>query len=132
MEEKSKSCDFLDASTLLYMRVCQSICPSNGPSVHWSNQPSVRPFVCPSIHPTFHLSVCPSYPLSVHPSILTRGGRGGGNDRGGVHLMSGMIKLEQLLFFSSASLYLRVCPSISLFVYWPVHHALFRLPYSSN
>ena len=61
VEEKSKSCNFLYASTLLYMRVCPTIGPSDGPSI--------SPLVRPTIRPSIHLSVCPSIRPSVRPSI---------------------------------------------------------------
>ena len=54
VEEKSKSCNFLYASTLLYMRICPTIGPSDGPSI--------SPLV-PSDYSSIHSSVR----LSVHP-----------------------------------------------------------------
>ena len=62
VEEKSKSCNFLYASTLLYMRVCPTIGPSDGPSI--------SPLVRPTIRPSIHLSVCPSIRPSVRHAIL--------------------------------------------------------------
>ena len=64
------------------------------------------------------------------------GGREGGDDGGGIgrgaHLTSCVTKLEPSLFFSGASLYFRVRPSVGLFVRRPIHHAFFTIPYSSD
>ena len=61
VEEKSKSCNFLYASTLLYMRVCPTIGPSDGPSI----SPLV-PSDYSSIHSSVRLSVHPSVRPSIH------------------------------------------------------------------